>query len=93
MTAIAMVLGMLPMALGLSEAGSQNAPLGRAVIGGLLFSTLTTLFIVPVAYAILRKGMPTKHEVRKKYFQEEVPFNEELEREIEKDLKQEPKTA
>jgi multidrug efflux pump subunit AcrB len=91
MTAIAMVLGMLPMALGLSEAGSQNAPLGRAVIGGLLFSTITTLFIVPVAYAILRKGMPTKHEVRKRYLQEEVPFNEELEREIKKDLEQ--KTA
>jgi multidrug efflux pump subunit AcrB len=93
MTAIAMILGMLPMALGLSEAGSQNAPLGRAVIGGLLFSTITTLFIVPVGYAILRKGMPTKHEVRKKYLQEEVPFNEELQREVEKDLEQSPQSA
>jgi multidrug efflux pump subunit AcrB len=93
MTAIAMVLGMLPMALSLSDAGSQNAPLGRAVIGGLLFSTLTTLFIVPVTYTILRKKTPTKHEIRKKYLQEEVPFNEELEREAEKDLEQDKQSA
>ncbi|MDF1504157.1 efflux RND transporter permease subunit [Roseisolibacter sp. H3M3-2] len=54
MTATAMVLGMLPMALGLGEAGEQNAPLGRAVIGGLAFATLATLFVVPVAYAALK---------------------------------------
>jgi hypothetical protein len=81
------------MALSLSDAGSQNAPLGRAVIGGLLFSTLTTLFIVPVTYTILRKKTPTKHEIRKKYLQEEVPFNEELEREAEKDLEQDKQSA
>jgi multidrug efflux pump subunit AcrB len=86
MTAIAMVFGMMPMALGLSEAGAQNAPLGRAVIGGLIFSTLATLFMVPVAYVLLRKANPTKHEIRKKYLREEVPFNEELERERKKEL-------
>ncbi len=55
MTALAMIIGMLPMALGLGEGGEQNAPLGRAVIGGLLFATLATLFLVPVVYATLRK--------------------------------------
>jgi multidrug efflux pump subunit AcrB len=58
MTALAMILGMLPMALGLGEGGEQNAPLGRAVIGGLLVSTPVTLFVVPCAYAILRKKPP-----------------------------------
>ena len=59
MTAIAMVLGMIPMAIGAGEGGEQNAPLGRAVIGGLLVATVFTLFIVPVFYSILRKGLPT----------------------------------
>jgi multidrug efflux pump subunit AcrB len=54
MTALAMVLGMLPMSLGLGEGGEQNAPLGRAVIGGLTMATLTTLFVVPVVYSIWR---------------------------------------
>ena len=58
MTALAMVLGMLPMALGLGEGGEQNAPLGRAVIGGLLVATAGTLFIVPVLYGWLRKEPP-----------------------------------
>ncbi len=58
MTALAMVLGMLPMALGLGEGGEQTAPLGRAVIGGLLVSTPFTLFVVPCAYAALRKKTP-----------------------------------
>jgi multidrug efflux pump subunit AcrB len=52
MTALAMVLGMLPMALALGEGGEQNAPLGRAVIGGLLAATATTLFVVPTVYAM-----------------------------------------
>ena len=51
MTALAMIIGMIPMALGLGEGGEQNAPLGRAVIGGLLFATVSTLFFVPVVYA------------------------------------------
>jgi multidrug efflux pump subunit AcrB len=56
MTALAMVLGMLPMSLGLGEGGEQNAPLGRAVIGGLTVATLTTLFFVPVVYSSLQRG-------------------------------------
>jgi multidrug efflux pump subunit AcrB len=53
MTALAMMMGMLPMALGLGEGSEQNAPLGRAVIGGLLFATLATLFFVPVFFSLL----------------------------------------
>src|SRR5579863_3891901 len=55
MTALAMVIGMLPMALGLGEGGEQNAPLGRAVIGGLLFATVSTLFFVPVMFSIVHR--------------------------------------
>ena len=58
MTALAMIIGMLPMSLGLGEGGEQNSPLGRAVIGGLLFATLATLFLVPVVYATLRQRGP-----------------------------------
>jgi multidrug efflux pump subunit AcrB len=58
MTALAMILGMLPMSLGLGEGGEQNAPLGRAVVGGLLLATVTTLFFVPVMYSILRRKPP-----------------------------------
>jgi multidrug efflux pump subunit AcrB len=58
MTALAMIIGMLPMALGLGEGGDQNAPLGRAVIGGLVLATLTTLFVVPVIYSLLRSRAP-----------------------------------
>ncbi|PWU02994.1 MAG: RND transporter [Terriglobia bacterium] len=64
MTATAMMLGMLPMSLGLGEGGEQNAPLGRAVIGGLLFATVTTLFVVPIIYTYLRKRPPLDHERR-----------------------------
>jgi len=63
MTALAMVLGMFPMALGLGEGGEQNAPLGRAVIGGLLLATLTTLVFVPVMYSLLRRTPPVHREV------------------------------
>jgi multidrug efflux pump subunit AcrB len=58
MTALAMIIGMVPMALGLGEGGEQNAPLGRAVIGGLLAATAATLFFVPVFFSLLhgRKG-------------------------------------
>lgn len=58
MTAAAMVIGMLPMALALGEGSEQNAPLGRAVIGGLLMATASTLFFVPTTYALLRKRAP-----------------------------------
>jgi len=54
MTAGAMIIGMLPMSLGLGEGGEQNAPIGRAVIGGLLLATFATLFVVPVIYSLLR---------------------------------------
>jgi len=58
MTASAMIIGMLPMSLGLGEGGEQNAPLGRAVIGGLLMATAFTLLFVPVAYSLLRRRPP-----------------------------------
>jgi multidrug efflux pump subunit AcrB len=64
MTASAMIIGMLPMALGLGEGGEQNAPLGRAVIGGLLLATLTTLFVVPLVYSLLRTNPPVDFERR-----------------------------
>ena len=58
MTALAMIIGMLPMALALGEGGEQNAPLGRAVIGGLLLATLGTLFVVPIMYSWMRTAAP-----------------------------------
>ena len=60
MTAGAMILGMLPMSLGLGEGGEQNAPIGRAVIGGLVLATFTTLLFVPVAYTALKMGRPPR---------------------------------
>ncbi len=60
MTALAMVVGMLPMALGLGEGGEQNAPLGRAVIGGLIFATVATLIFVPVVFSMVHKKQPAK---------------------------------
>jgi multidrug efflux pump subunit AcrB len=60
MTAAAMIIGMLPMSLGLGEGGEQNAPLGRAVIGGLVVATITTLLFVPVVYSMLRRGQVAK---------------------------------
>ena len=53
MTALAMIIGMVPMALGLGEGGEQNAPLGRAVIGGLVFATVATLFFVPTVFVMI----------------------------------------
>ena len=55
MTALAMIIGMIPMALGLGEGGEQNAPLGRAVIGGLVIATITTLLFVPVVFSLLHR--------------------------------------
>ena len=62
MTALAMLLGMLPMSLGLGEGGEQNAPLGRAVIGGLLIATFYTLFFVPTAYSVLKRKPPKAYD-------------------------------
>jgi multidrug efflux pump subunit AcrB len=58
MTALAMIIGMLPMSLALGEGGEQNAPLGRAVIGGLTNATFSTLLFVPVVYSVLRAKDP-----------------------------------
>jgi multidrug efflux pump subunit AcrB len=58
MTALAMIIGMVPMALGLGEGGEQNAPLGRAVIGGLVMATVATLFFVPVVFSVLQRTAP-----------------------------------
>jgi multidrug efflux pump subunit AcrB len=67
MTALAMVIGMIPMALGLGEAGEQNAPLGRAVIGGLLAATFATLFLVPIFYTLLRRKAPALHSLDQRF--------------------------
>jgi Cu/Ag efflux pump CusA len=63
MTAMAMIIGMVPMALGMGDGGEQNAPLGRAVIGGLVLATATTLFFVPVVFSVLHRkvSVPEKH--------------------------------
>jgi CzcA family heavy metal efflux pump len=69
MTALAMIIGMFPMALGLGEGGEQNAPLGRAVIGGLMFSTVATLMFVPVVFSMVhKKRQPASAEI--------LPFDE-----------------
>ena len=64
MTAAAMIIGMLPMALGMGEGGEQNAPLGRAVIGGLIVATVTTLFVVPLVYSLLRRKPPVDYDLK-----------------------------
>src|SRR5205085_11144698 len=82
MTAGAMVIGMLPMALGFGEGGEQNAPLGRAVIGGLVLATITTLFVVPLVYSLLRKNPPIDFERRiieeeHAFLREEMTYRED----------------
>jgi multidrug efflux pump subunit AcrB len=62
MTALAMIIGMIPMALGLGDGGEQNAPLGRAVIGGLVFATVATLIFVPTVFSIIH-GRPSQHPI------------------------------
>jgi multidrug efflux pump subunit AcrB len=64
MTALAMIIGMLPMAMAMGEGGEQNAPLGRAVIGGLIFATFSTLFFVPIVYSFLRGKPPVDQDRR-----------------------------
>jgi multidrug efflux pump subunit AcrB len=58
MTALAMIIGMVPMAMALGEGGEQNAPLGRAVIGGLTVATIATLFFVPTVFSVLHRNRP-----------------------------------
>ena len=67
MTALAMVIGMMPMALGLGEGGEQNAPLGRAVIGGLLFATVATLVFVPRCSRRFTARRPQGHSAHPDY--------------------------
>jgi multidrug efflux pump subunit AcrB len=64
MTALAMILGMIPMSLGLGSGGEQNAPLGRAVIGGLLFATISTLFFVPTIFSVLHGRLERRRDER-----------------------------
>lgn len=71
MTALAMIIGMAPMALGLGEGGEQNAPLGRAVIGGLLFATVSTLFFVPAVFSIIHGRGETTTNTNESTLQEE----------------------
>jgi multidrug efflux pump subunit AcrB len=83
MTASAMIIGMLPMALGMGEGGEQNAPLGRAVIGGLILATITTLFVVPLVYSLLRKNAPIDFERRiveeeNEYMRDQTLLREDL---------------
>jgi len=73
MTALAMVIGMLPMALGLGEGGEQNAPLGRAVIGGLIFATLSTLFFVPVVFSLVHRHYGPKPSTDARFGGTDVP--------------------
>jgi multidrug efflux pump subunit AcrB len=63
MTALAMIIGMAPMALGLGEGGEQNAPLGRAVVGGLIFATIATLMFVPVVFSMVHRKQDPKAAV------------------------------
>jgi multidrug efflux pump subunit AcrB len=65
MTALAMIIGMIPMALGAGEGGEQNAPLGRAVIGGLLLATVATLMFVPAVFALLHGRRRQQHPSEK----------------------------
>jgi multidrug efflux pump subunit AcrB len=78
MTASAMVLGMLPMGLSLGEGGEQNAPLGRAVIGGLMGATITTLFVVPIIYSYLRTKPPVNQERRLEEEERDAALEAEL---------------
>jgi multidrug efflux pump subunit AcrB len=64
MTALAMIIGMVPMALGLGDGGEQNAPLGRAVIGGLLFATAATLFFVPTFFSVINGALERRRRAR-----------------------------
>jgi multidrug efflux pump subunit AcrB len=57
-----MIIGMLPISLGWGEGGEQNAPLGRAVIGGLILATVATLFFVPIMYSVFRRKPPSEYE-------------------------------
>jgi multidrug efflux pump subunit AcrB len=73
MTALAMIIGMVPMALGLGDGGEQNAPLGRAVIGGLLFATVSTLFFVPSFFSVVHGRLERRRREREARHQHNLP--------------------
>jgi multidrug efflux pump subunit AcrB len=73
MTALAMIIGMVPMALGLGDGGEQNAPLGRAVIGGLLFATVSTLFFVPTFFSVIHGYMEKRRRAKEKRLEHALP--------------------
>ncbi len=73
MTALAMIIGMVPMALGLGDGGEQNAPLGRAVIGGLIFATISTLFFVPTLFSVLHGRREKRRREREDLHQNSLP--------------------
>jgi multidrug efflux pump subunit AcrB len=78
MTALAMIIGMVPMALGLGDGGEQNAPLGRAVIGGLLFATVSTLFFVPTFFSVLHGWRGRKQHAQPSHTENTLPQNGEI---------------
>jgi multidrug efflux pump subunit AcrB len=78
MTALAMIIGMVPMALGLGDGGEQNAPLGRAVIGGLLFATVSTLFFVPTFFSVLHGRLERRRREREARHQHGLPATSEF---------------
>jgi multidrug efflux pump subunit AcrB len=67
MTALAMIIGMAPMALGLGEGGEQNAPLGRAVIGGLIMATCATLFFVPAVFSLAHRRKQERRQAPNRF--------------------------
>jgi Cu/Ag efflux pump CusA len=71
MTALAMIIGMIPMALGLGDGGEQNAPLGRAVIGGLLCATIATLLFVPTVFALIHGSKKSESAPQRKHLAQE----------------------
>jgi multidrug efflux pump subunit AcrB len=78
MTALAMIIGMFPMALGLGDGGEQNAPLGRAVIGGLAFATVSTLFFVPTFFSVLHGRLERRRKQREARHDKQQPAMAEI---------------
>ena len=78
MTALAMIIGMVPMALGLGDGGEQNAPLGRAVIGGLLFATVSTLFFVPTFFSVIHGRREKKRRAKQNRLENALPETGEI---------------
>jgi Cu/Ag efflux pump CusA len=82
MTATAMILGVVPMAIGHGEGGEQNAPLGRAVIGGLVFGTMASLFLVPTVFAWMKGKASKKAAAEKEESSQEIELPQDHEPEL-----------